>query len=220
MFFNSNFLWKSLSTCTVQRMGFHSYEIYSNLPRQNKDKYDFSMIDITSGQPVLRMEGLRGCPSPPPSTEVITFSCKSASWLLITLYIGLLILSTLTVDLPPLPSGSTEAITFSHKSESWLLILSTLTVDLSTLTVDPFYIDYWSSPHWLLIYLPSPLDQQRRSPFHAKSESWLLILSMSIIDPAPPPRIQQCWSPLYWLLILPGSTVDRPRPYRFQLSNL
>ena len=58
-----------------------------------------------------------------------------------------------------------------------------------------------------------PPDQQRRSSLHSKSESWLLILSVLIIDLPPPPQDQQrqspfhmkvkgdCWSSLHWSLI-------------------
>ena len=96
------------------------------------------------------------------------------------------------VNLPPPPQGSTEAIAFSRKSESLLLTLSML-------TVDPLYIDCWSSPHWLSICPPPPRSTEAIT-FSHKSESWLLILFTLIVDP--PPRIKSvdrlcgvdCWS--------------------------
>ena len=150
---------------------------------------------------------------PPPSTELITFSCESAS--------RLLILSTLTVDLPP-PPGSTEAITFPCESESWLLILSTSIVDLppprinrgdhfSTqkwkLTVDPLYIDCWSSLHWLLtlstlIVNPPYIDYWYIDCW--PSPHWLLTLSTLTVDPL---HID-CWPSLHWLLTLSTLIVD------------
>ena len=89
------------------------------------------------------------CQSPPGSTEVIAFSCKSESLLLI--------LSMSIVNRQSAPPRSTEAIAFSCKSESWLWILSTLIVNLppslgstvlivSVLIVDGPWVDCRSTP--------------------------------------------------------------------------
>ena len=165
------------------------------------------------------------------STEAITFSHESESWLLI--------FSTLTVD--PL---------------HWLLTLSTLTVGppyidltLSTLIVDPLYIDCWPSLHWLLIHLmltlstltvdplyiecwpstltvdPLHVNCQSAPPpgsteaitFSHESESWLLILSTLIIDSPPGSTVF-----IAFVLTVDSLCVDcrSTPPYRFQLSNL
>ena len=154
------------------------------------------------------------CPSQ--STEVITFYCKSASWLLT--------LSIWTVDpfyidcqsAPPpdqqrrLPFHAkvkvecwsslhqssillpwiNRAIAFSCESESWLLTLSTL-------TVDPLHNDCWPSVHWLLTLSILLVDCW-------PSLHWLLILSTLTVDPL---HID-CWPSLPWLLTLFTLTVD------------
>ena len=70
--------------------------------RKTRTRHGNSLVfHLTSGQPVLRTECLRGHPSPSPSTEAITFSCKSESWLLI--------LSTSIID-PPQGFNSADCL--------------------------------------------------------------------------------------------------------------
>ena len=182
------------------------------------------VLKTTSGQPVLCMECLRGT-SFPPSKEVITFSCGSASWLLI--------LSTLTVD----PLHANRQSTPLQDQQRWLPFHVKVEVDcwpsphwpltLSTLTVDPLHIDHQSAPK----------DQQRWFPFHTKVKVDCWSSLCQSLTPLPPrinrgnhlfmwkwklhvdplhidhwsPQDQKCWLPVWcWLLILPGSTVDRP----------
>ena len=159
----------------------------------------------------------------------------------------LLTLCTLTVDLAPLINRGNCLSTQKWKltvdplyidcwpSLHWLLTLPILTVDtltvdplyincwpslhwvltLSTLSVDPLYIDCWSSLHWLSI----PPGSTEAITFSRKSESWLLILSTSIVNP---PQDQQCWLPLCWLLIFSALTVDQPPPtdFNFPIFNI
>ena len=109
---------------------------------------------------------------PPGSTEAITFSCKSESWLLI--------LSALIVN----PPGSTEAITFSHESESWLLILSASIVNSPPGSTEVITFSC-ESESWLLILSASvvnpPQDQQRWSPLCV--DHWLPPHRLSIDPP-------------------------------------
>ena len=97
----------------------------------------------------------------------------------------------------PFSPPSTEAKTFSCKSANWLLILSTLTIEplyidgwsclywlltLSTLTVDPLYIDCWSAP-----------PRINRGD-HLFMQNWKLTVDPLCVDskfPPLPPRINR-----------------------------
>ena len=149
----------------------------------------------TSGQPVPRTECLRGRPFPP-STEVITFYCKSAGstvnsvdhWLPhcwvdpLTVDCWLSITSLLTVD--PLTVDCWSSI-------SSLLTIDPLTVDCwssitSLLTIDPLTVDCWSSPPGSTVSVDCQLPHY-----------WLLTLSLLTVD--------------HWSLTLSLLTVDPPR---------
>ena len=158
---------------------------------------DMTFTNITSGQPGLRTECLRGRPFPPPpinrGDNLLLQKCRINSQQCWSSVASLLTVDPLTVD-------------------CWSSIASLL-------TFNPLTVDCWSLIASLLTFNPLIVDRQ---PSHC----WLLIASLLTADspPPPPPPGSTVNSvdhqlPHYWLLIVDRLTVDR-RPSHCWLSTL
>ena len=170
-----------------------------------------------SGQPVLRTECFGGCQSPRINRgdHLFTAKVKVDCW------------SSLcwpSICPPPQDQHRWSPFHAKVKVDGW----SSLCQSSSA----PQDQQCWSPPCWLSIASTLSVDHLCRLLIHLPGSTVLIApaliidclyvehqlpLHRSLIHPL---QDQQCWSPPHWLSIASASTVDRPPPYRFRLSNL